>query len=368
MQRVLLHTLVLYTLLGTPSRAASQTTLDISGDPTCRGCRLDFTRIAILGSIDGESALAGEPTSVVQDSRGNYYVTQFQQADRILVFSGNGRFIRTIGKAGRGPGEYTRIAFITLGAGDSLYVFDQGNARLTVLSPAYDVVRAVPIMGQFFFATELGKNRFVANAHLPSPEHIGQPLRTMSTEGVVQAVYGASKPDYRPRVPYSVMRSIAAAGDTSVWSGYKTRYVIEEWSVNGQPGRILTRQVPWFKPYEQRTKATETQPLEPWLVALHQDRSGLLWAAVTVPATDWSKQWAELGINEQKGVVSDQRTLDTVVEVLDPTRRALVLSQRLPQYIQGFLNDSTAYGYSVDADEIPHIEIWRSRLIRGEIR
>jgi hypothetical protein len=359
--RSALVTLLLITL-GHPTDGSAQAVVDISGTPTCRGCRLDFTRVAILGSVDGEGALAGDPNSFAQDSRGNYYVTQFKQPDHILQFNRAGDFVRKIGRAGSGPGEYRYIVSMTVGPGDSVYVFDLGNARLTVLSPTHEVARTAPIVGQFFSAI-ITKAGMIANAHLASREQLGQPLRTLRMDGAVQAVYGASKPSFRPDVVYSVMRSIAGARDSTVWSGYKTRYAIEEWSVHGKLLRTLTRTVPWFPPYEKRARASATQPLEPWLIALRVDRTGLLWSAITVPEADWSKRWTELGFTEDKGVDPDQRIVDTVIEVLDVERKVVVFSQRLPHYVYGFLNDSTAFGYSVDAQEIPHIEIWRSRLI-----
>jgi len=334
----------------------------------CRDCHLEFRRIVLIGSVDGEGALAGEPTSVVQDTRGNYYVTQFMERSQILVFSQTGRFVQRLGRNGRGPGEFNRIALVIVGPGDSLYVFDPGNARLTVLSPTYAVARTAAINGQYFGAVQLPNGRFVANAHLPAPDRVGQPLQTLGMDGLSKIVYGSVKPDYRPDVPYSVMRTIALGGDNDVWSGYKTRYAIEEWSAAGRQLRTISRTVPWFKSYERRRQITQAQPAEPWLMALHQDVNGLLWSAVTVPAEDWGQRWAELGLDERKGVASDQRMHDTMVEVLDVLGRQVVVSQRVPQNVLGFLNDSTSFSYHVDDDEVPHIEIWRSRLVRGNAK
>jgi hypothetical protein len=312
--------------------------------------------------VDGQGALAGEPASVALDGRGNYYVAQFKQRYVITQFNPTGQFVRTIGREGRGPGEYLYIVSLTIGPNDSLYVVDHGNARIAVLSPDHEASRTIPFAGQFFSAL-VTRAGIIANAHWPRAESLGKPLRTTGMDGSVKAVYGATTPHFNPRAVYSVMRSIAAGQDSSIWAGEKTRYVVEEWSVNGKPLRTITRNVPWFPAYEQRMKATAARPSEPWLVALREERSGRLWTAITVPDSEWSKRWTELGFTEEKGVEPDQRIFDTIIEVLDLNRKAVVFSQRLPHYIHGFLNDSTAFGYSVDSDEIPHIEIWRFRLV-----
>ncbi|MEX2284549.1 MAG: 6-bladed beta-propeller [Gemmatimonadota bacterium] len=355
-------------LICASGQVSAQQIVDIPSTPLCRDCRLEFRRLLGLGAADGEGALAGEPTSVVQDTRGNYYITQFQDRTSVVVFSRTGQFVQRIGRTGRGPGEYTRIAFVTVGAGDSLYVFDQANARITVLSPTYAVARTTALAGQYFGAVHLPDGRLVANAHIPAPDRIGQPLQTLGKDGVVQAVYGAQKPEYKPNITYSVMRTIGSAGENRVWSGYKTRYVIEEWNADSKQLRVVSRSVPWFKAYDRRRPITQVQPAEPWLVALHQDVSGLLWSAVTVPGEDWGKRWVDLGSDEKKGFPGDQRMFDTMVEVLDLDRRQVLVSQRMPQYVLGFLNDSTSFGYKVDAGEVPNVEIWRTRLIRGNAR
>ena len=357
---------LLNVLVAAPLRA-SQQAIDINGTVACQSCRLEVRRIALLGTVEGEGALAGEPTAVVQDSRGNFLVTQFQERTQILVFDRASKFVQRIGRVGSGPGEYRRIAFLAMGAGDSLYVFDEGNARLTVLTPGYALARSAAISGQYFGGVQLGDGRFAANAHLREPNHPGQPLQTLGLNGALHAVYGAKNPAYRPDVPYSVMRTIARAGSGSVWSAYKTQYVIEEWRNDGTQLRVVTRAVPWFKSYEKRRPITQAQPAEPWMMALNQDRSGLLWTAMTVPTEDWVRLWKELGIDEKKGV-GDPRLSNTIVEILDLDRGHAVLSQRLPQHILGFLNDSTVYAYSTDADDVPHIEILRLRFIQGASR
>jgi hypothetical protein len=70
--------------------------------------------------------------SVDVDGRGNIYV-----ADRwaIRVFAPNGRLVRSIGRHGRGPGEFGALASVAVMPGDSLYAYDGELNRATVFEP-----------------------------------------------------------------------------------------------------------------------------------------------------------------------------------------------------------------------------------------
>lgn len=55
-----------------------------------------------------------------------------------------GAHLLDLGGTGEGPGEFRRLAWIQLTAGDSLYAWDSGLERLSVWSPELDLVRSEP--------------------------------------------------------------------------------------------------------------------------------------------------------------------------------------------------------------------------------
>lgn len=73
------------------------------------------------------------PRSIAVSEAGTVYVSQRSPA-RILVFDRAGAFVRSIGRAGEGPGEY-RDPMIGVGHGH-LYVHDTQVSRLTLLDTA----------------------------------------------------------------------------------------------------------------------------------------------------------------------------------------------------------------------------------------
>lgn len=76
----------------------------------------------------------GAFTHLAVDSRGGVYVPDFHQ-NRVVVFSPDGRVVRTIGRRGSGPGEFRTLRTVQVIAGDSLLTFDSGLGRVAVFAP-----------------------------------------------------------------------------------------------------------------------------------------------------------------------------------------------------------------------------------------
>jgi 6-bladed beta-propeller len=62
-------------------------------------------------------------------------------ADQLHLFDGQGRFVRSFGRSGKGPGEFGNIANVTVTADDSIFVFDRVSDRISVFHPDAGFVR-----------------------------------------------------------------------------------------------------------------------------------------------------------------------------------------------------------------------------------
>jgi hypothetical protein len=68
-------------------------------------------------------------------------------ANEIRYYDEAGGFLRASGRAGDAPGEYRQLISIGAGPGDSLWAYDFGNRRFTVLSSEGSAVRTVSVGG-----------------------------------------------------------------------------------------------------------------------------------------------------------------------------------------------------------------------------
>lgn len=87
------------------------------------------------------------PRGVAVDTVGDIYVLDGGN-DRVQVFDADGRFIRSIGGEGQGPGEFTRAWGLALaGPQDRLTVHDQGSRRMSTWTRDGDFLDSAPIDG-----------------------------------------------------------------------------------------------------------------------------------------------------------------------------------------------------------------------------
>ncbi|HEX7051941.1 MAG TPA: 6-bladed beta-propeller [Longimicrobiales bacterium] len=91
-------------------------------------------RLGTAAAEGPEPEQFSDVVSVVSDSRGRIYVLDWMSQD-IRVFHPDGTFSHTIGRKGRGPGEFAGAWVLTMGAGDTLWVLDDGTMRFSAFAP-----------------------------------------------------------------------------------------------------------------------------------------------------------------------------------------------------------------------------------------
>ena len=83
-----------------------------------------------------------EPTSILEVPNGNIYISEGHNqgekappttVSRVSVFTKDGKYIKSFGKFGSGPGEFRGAHDLALDAQGRLYVADRGNMRVQIL-------------------------------------------------------------------------------------------------------------------------------------------------------------------------------------------------------------------------------------------
>ena len=356
-------TLISATILLTEPMAA-QSRHEIRSQPSCEDCSIEISHLLTLGEEDGPGAIA-DVIGVARDSRGRSYVWQSIVPHEILVFERGGRFLDVIGREGEGPGEYKSLGLVHVAMGDTLYLFDPGNTRITVLSPSWELVRTTLVTGIVRGAVEVGNGTMVVNARINTPDRIGLPLHLVNRDGEILRSFGAEEAVYRPGSPWLSMRSITSGGENAVWAAHRTQYVVERWNTNAAKLGEFIRVADWFPPRLTQTSITPNDPPQPELQAIRRDSRGLLWVAVSVADEDWKRALGPRK-NTPEGPMyfwsAMEEMFDTIIEVIDPTEGRLLVSQRLPQFFFRFLDDNHIAGLHTDSLDVPYIDVYRVRL------
>jgi hypothetical protein len=97
-----------------------------------------------IGVVDGEDHyMLGAIADIAVSESGDIYVWD-RIAPAIRMYNDAGKYVRTIGARGSGPGEYRAGAAIAIARNGNLLMWDPGNARINVYTAAGDVVTTWP--------------------------------------------------------------------------------------------------------------------------------------------------------------------------------------------------------------------------------
>ncbi len=115
----------------------------------------DRTMGGTLGHGPGEFGLV---TDVVEDSRGNLYVSEYGDYDRIQKFSPEGQFLFQWGGHGSEPGQFIRPQNMAVDEQDHLWVADACNDRVQVFDATGSSAKLVRCWGER--GDQLGQLRY----------------------------------------------------------------------------------------------------------------------------------------------------------------------------------------------------------------
>lgn len=103
-----------------------------------------------LGSVDGpEPLIFSTIAGLAVDAEDRIYVLD-REANELRIFTRTGEHVRTVGRAGEGPGEYRNANGLVWLSPDTLVVVDQRGERYSVLTREGEFVRSVPRMLLFY--------------------------------------------------------------------------------------------------------------------------------------------------------------------------------------------------------------------------
>ena len=101
-----------------------------------------------IGGVHGRGpGEFGFVTDVVQDSKGNYYISEYGDYDRIQKFNPDGDYIYEFGEHGEEPGQFLRPQGLAMDANDHLWVADASNNRIQVFDVSGDKPEVIKTWG-----------------------------------------------------------------------------------------------------------------------------------------------------------------------------------------------------------------------------
>ena len=117
--------------------------------PVGKRKRLVFKEELSIGVREGdEKYMFGANIIFNTDDEGNFYVTDWDKRE-ILKYDPSGKYIRTIGRKGQGPGEFQNLSVVRFDRKGTLYVTDLSSQRISFFDKDGTYLRQTPLPDVF---------------------------------------------------------------------------------------------------------------------------------------------------------------------------------------------------------------------------
>jgi hypothetical protein len=125
-----------------------------------------------------EAGILNRPIELDVDDLGNVYVMDMGDVN-IKVYDSQGRFLRTIGRKGQGPGEFGGLAFFGLISGGRIGILDTMQHRVIVMTTDGRYLSGFPLEGYFrSLAVDGSDNIYLAKwGAVKEPEQLSTEFR-----------------------------------------------------------------------------------------------------------------------------------------------------------------------------------------------
>lgn len=322
-------------LASAPLAAFGQQSAVIPDEPVCRTCRIELELVATLGDPHDSIGLLLESKLAV-DSHGHFLVAPVAPPGRIALYGPDGRFQRTFGRPGCGPGEFgSWVSHLMVGPGDSLHVLEYN--RHTVILPdlgGLASARQLPLAP--FDISLLGDGRALMAfplRHSPDSQTLLQVVDLKAGEIVrsFSTAQFSTAPSYR----YEQIRVLGNPVADTVWVAQITRYQLERWTAGGERLQVLSRRAEWYQPWRTDRLDPYVDRAYPRITSLFADSVGHLWVNILVPDPSWRPPGArgETRVMERHGEI-----YDTVLEVLDLSSGRVLARRRFGEPLSRFVH------------------------------
>ena len=208
----------------------AQEPIRVSTDVVCAECVITIDTVLTLGGLDGEGMEAiHETLTIVVDARERILIANALHP-RIYVFDMAGRFLRTVGRRGEGPGEYSMmISHINAGP-RYIHVFEVHSGR-TLLDHDFEFVRRDRFPGQVHHSFVMDSEVVAFAAGIPSPAAVGHKLHLLAPSGEMES-FGGSDSGYRTR---EFAGAIVTGDGVSLWNIEWLSTRVTRWDLRGCP-------------------------------------------------------------------------------------------------------------------------------------
>jgi hypothetical protein len=397
------------TLQGTQPRSAVDTIVRVAEQPRYTGVATLVEELSI-GVADGaEEYMLGEIADIALARDGSLYVFD-RQVPAIRHYDARGKFLRTIGRRGEGPGEYRSASGLATMPDGRLLLWDTGNWRINVYSANGDVLtqwttlsgmsgggiamysRAIMVDASGLVITrktiidvrDIMNRPIVWLRYRPDGTPVDTVLAPPAPRAPARVTASAGRSSVSDEVPFAPRRFVVMSPLGYLIAGYPDRYAFEI----HQPGKpvVSVRREVKAEPVsraergEARRKIEErmrqTDPTWSWngpdipdakplYADLQVALDGRIWVAITPevsPRTGTTSGGGGVGPSGRRPpprVESREPSRPALYDVFEPDGQYLGQVQVPARVSSVVRRGDQVWGIAFDADDVPRIKRYR---------
>jgi hypothetical protein len=324
--------------------------------------------LATIGSAGDSVDLNAYPRPVLSADGRFILATRIElPASLVAMQDSAGRYLGTVGRAGRGPGEISDLTSFGFGPGDSLWVVDGlMQAHLYAPAPAATYVRTVRF--DRLSPAAVDPQGFVVRS-IVIGDRSGTTLqepRLVGFDGKVQATYGPSLVGQNSNAHMGV---VDVVDGTSAWVARSGEYALELLGADGTMRRRITREVDWF-PFDTTVWDRRSKPRSR-IRDIALDDEGRLWVLLARARGDWESRLSEVpriagpvSARAMRGVRPVDQLYDGVLEVLDAETGNVLATRDVAGNVLGFAAPGVIYEQGEDPAGLVTMRLSRVSLSR----
>ena len=311
---------------------------------------MDMKPVALLGDASDPAGFTFPTWFAAAGNPVRYYAAASTFAGQVYEYDAKGRFVRAIGRAGEGPGEFSPGEMrLYAGAGDSIHVIGQ-RGRYTVIAPNGSIARSVQLAGKVH-GFVVDRDGFVFTGSPKAADGTYYAFQVFRRTGEPAGAYEQLD---KTRLDMS-RRVVALDASQQRWSVDAEQLDIKKWTRDGSIAKHFKARRDYLinGPIPMRLDITREKP-PGQIMGLSFGPDGYLYVFNMVADANWKASNGKLVI---------EKAWDTLVEIIDPATGSLIARSRFDR-ITLPLGNGRAYNMVEDADGELHAQIYTFSLKR----
>ena len=225
--------------------------------------------LSIGGDVEDEDYVFHKPYDVKVGADGKIFVLDWGDST-FKIYDSGGKYVRTIGGRGQGPGEFERLLYFSVGSDGNVYVMDSMNHRVAILDEQGEYIAGFRIEDGLPNEIATDTNNFIYSGVQFQDDDIRR-LRILRSnskgeEIIDYGLFQLVQPVITKRTQNTVSSMMSRHAATTVWAvdkegklyaGYGDKYEI---SVYDPEGNLFLKFGREFTPVENKYAGKPGQP------------------------------------------------------------------------------------------------------------